>query len=79
MTERVQLIDKYRLLAENASDIVCETDFDGVIKWMSPSAKTLGWDPEQLLGTSALNLIFSEDQVTARMVRRASGQGGSGC
>jgi PAS domain S-box-containing protein len=78
VTERVQLIDKYRLLAENASDIVYETDFDGVIKWMSPSAKTLGWDPEMLLGSSALNLIFSDDHVQSRLLRERVANGAPG-
>ena len=78
VTERVQLIDKYRLLAENASDIVYETDFGGDIKWMSPSAKTLGWDPEALLGTSVLNLIFVEDHVKARLFRERVDKGAPG-
>ena len=42
VTDRVQLIEKYRLLAENASDIVYETDVNGIIKWTSPSMQTLG-------------------------------------
>jgi PAS domain S-box-containing protein len=78
VTERVQLIDKYRLLAENASDIVYETDFDGALKWMSPSAKTLGWDPEALLGTSVLNLMFVEDHVKARLFRERVDKGAPG-
>jgi PAS domain S-box-containing protein len=78
VTERVQLIEKYRLLAENASDIVYETDSDGVIKWMSPSAKTLGWDSEELLGMSALNLIFAEDHSIAQMVQQRVHNGAPG-
>jgi PAS domain S-box-containing protein len=69
VTERVQLIEKYRLLAENASDIVFETDVDGTFKWISPSLQSLGWDAEKLLGTSAYELIFDADHAKARLVR----------
>ena len=78
VTERVQLIEKFRLLAENASDIVYETDFDGVIKWMSPSAKTLGWDSEKLIGTSVFDLIFADDHATALSVRERVHKGAPG-
>ena len=38
-------IRQFRLLAENASDVVYQTDADGMITWISPSVATvLGWD-----------------------------------
>jgi PAS domain S-box-containing protein len=69
VTERIQQIEKYRLLAENASDIVFETDINGIVLWMSPSSQTLGWDSEKLLGTSAFDLMDEEDRTKARVVR----------
>ena len=36
VTERVELIEHFRLLAENASDVVYETDPQGVIRWVRP-------------------------------------------
>jgi PAS domain S-box-containing protein len=78
VTERTQLIEKYRMLAENASDIVCETDFDGIIKWMSPSATTLGWDPATLMGTPAINMIFEQDHAIARTARQRVRDGAPG-
>ena len=78
VTERAQLIEKYRLLAENASDIVFETDVDGTLKWMSPSTQSLGWDAEKLLGTSAYELIFGADQAKARLVRERLEKGAPG-
>ena len=37
---------QFRLMAENASDVVYQTDFAGVIRWASPSVThVLGWDP----------------------------------
>ncbi|HVA52469.1 MAG TPA: PAS domain S-box protein [Acidimicrobiales bacterium] len=76
VTERVQLTEKYRLLAENASDVVYETDPDGIVKWMSPSAsRILGWEPEDLLGTSSFDIIFDEDLAKVRAHRRRTLQG----
>lgn len=69
VTERIQLIEKYRLLAENASDVVYQTDIDGVIKWMSPSTRTLGWDAQALIGTSIIDIISEEDRAKALLAR----------
>ena len=33
-------IPHYRLLAENASDVVYQTDMQGTIRWISPSVTT---------------------------------------
>ena len=44
---------RYRLLAENASDVVLQTSTDDVVVWVSPAVReALGWEPEQLIGTS---------------------------
>ncbi len=69
VTDRVQLIEKFRLLAENASDIVFETDPNDVIKWMSRSSRALGWDSQKLLDTRSIDLIFEPDQKRARSAR----------
>ncbi|MEI8081204.1 MAG: PAS domain S-box protein, partial [Actinomycetes bacterium] len=55
--------EQYQLLAENASDMVWRLDNAGIIKWCSPSPKSsLGWRPEQLEGTVALDLVHVDDQ-----------------
>jgi diguanylate cyclase (GGDEF)-like protein/PAS domain S-box-containing protein len=55
---------RFRLLAENASDIVYQTDLAGAITWISPSVESvLGWTPEQLVGTSAADLLHPQDTV----------------
>ncbi len=54
--------ERYRLLAAHASDIVYQTDPDGVLEWVSPSvAQVLRWRPEELVGTRAIELIAPED------------------
>jgi diguanylate cyclase (GGDEF)-like protein/PAS domain S-box-containing protein len=55
---------RFRLLAENASDVVYQIDLDGAITWISPSVESvLGWDPDSLLGTRAVDLLHPQDTV----------------
>ena len=52
----------FRLLAEASSDMVTRIDFDERILYASPSsARVLGWDPAQLVGTPALAGVNPED------------------
>ncbi|MCB0940537.1 MAG: PAS domain S-box protein [Mycobacterium sp.] len=56
----------YRLLAENAGDLVCHTRQDGTggnrIAWISPNVKdVLGASPEHWLGRPLLEFVAAED------------------
>ena len=54
--------EKYRLLAENASDIVVLSHPDGAIEWVSPAVtRTLGWAPEDLIGTRLVDLVYPDE------------------
>jgi PAS domain S-box-containing protein len=70
VTDRAQALEKYRLLAENASDIVFEADLDGRIQWISPSSQILEWRPEDLHGRSIFDLIFDGDHELVAEHRR---------
>ncbi|MEI8082028.1 MAG: PAS domain S-box protein [Actinomycetes bacterium] len=62
--------EQYRLLAEHATDMVWQLDGDGVILWMAPAPESaLGWTPEQLLGTVALDLVHPDDLPGLRVWR----------
>mgnify|MGYP003343961917 CR=1 FL=1 len=53
----------FRLLAENATDIVIETDPALAIAWVSPSVRhALGWEPTSLIGVPALELVVEDDR-----------------
>ena len=53
---------QYRLLAENASDVVVMTSPDSVITWVSPSlTRSLGWAVEDLMGKRLLDLAHPDD------------------
>jgi PAS domain S-box-containing protein len=62
VTEREALIENYRLLAENASDIVSLTSPDGLIKWVSPSiTRELGYHVADVVGHHENEYLHSED------------------
>jgi PAS domain S-box-containing protein len=63
---------RFRLLAENATDVVIECDAEGVVHWISPSAQpTLGWRGENVVGTRVDDHIFpaDKDRLTEQRVQ----------
>lgn len=53
---------EFRLLAENASDVVVRTDGDGRIEWVSPSvARVMGYRPEALVGRRTTDFVAPDD------------------
>lgn len=64
--------ERYRVLAENVSDIVLQVDPDGSIAWASASTeKMLGHEPDDLIGTLAVDLIHPDDVERAFRARDA--------
>lgn len=64
--------EQFRLLAENASDVVYQTDSAGKLVWVSAAVREeLGWEPEELLGLPAVDLIHPDQQEEVRSNRRA--------
>jgi PAS domain S-box-containing protein len=50
--------EKYRLISENISDLVCFHNTKGEIMYMSPSvSELLGYQPEEWIGKAPLNLL----------------------
>jgi len=63
---------QYRLLAENASDLVVLASPDRVITWVSPSVtSTLGWAVEDLMGTRMVDLVHPDDAAATAGPREA--------
>ncbi|MGD9956900.1 MAG: EAL domain-containing protein [Candidatus Nanopelagicales bacterium] len=59
---------RYRVLAENASDIVWETAADGTMQWVSESiTRLLGWLPEDLLGRPTVELVHPDQRERAAL------------
>lgn len=63
---------RYKLLTENASDIVLEIDAKGIVRYVSPSVKEVaGFSPEQLVGHRPLRLTSAPDARTFLAAYRA--------
>jgi PAS domain S-box-containing protein/diguanylate cyclase (GGDEF)-like protein len=59
---------QFRLLAENASDIVWQASDSGQVTWVSPSITTvLGWDADDVIGSMGANLIHPDDRETLQV------------
>jgi PAS domain S-box-containing protein len=58
--------ERYRLLAENASDVVLLTGVNGAVDWCSPSiTATLGWDQAEVVGRPFSSLVRADDHGVA--------------
>ena len=55
----------FRLIAENATDVVFRASNDGVAEWMSPSVGALvGWRPDELVGRPFVEFVHPDDRET---------------
>ena len=69
---------RYRLLAENVSDMVVQTDERGVVTWVSPSCqRMLDVRPEELVGSEFTSLVVLEDRVKVESLREFTKRGQS--
>ncbi len=56
--------NKYRLIAENTSDLICTTTFSlkPIYTYVSPSyKKILGYEPEEMIGKNSYDFIHPDD------------------
>jgi PAS domain S-box-containing protein len=67
---------RYRLLAENVTDVIVQTSPDGRLMYLSPSVKSAtGYDPDQLTGLEFLTLVQPEDRAVLHDVFQATLRG----
>ena len=60
---------RYRLLAENATDIIIWSDLTTCRRYVSPAVRAvLGYAPEALVGTNPLDFVHAEDVAAYRAV-----------
>lgn len=68
---------RYRLLVEYASDVIFQTDLDLRREYVSPSvAAIFGYQPEELIGTTATKQFHPEDWPRVQEAYRALSRGG---
>ncbi|MEI6620730.1 MAG: PAS domain S-box protein [Actinomycetes bacterium] len=69
---------RYRLLAENASDVVWQVSSNGTVMWASESTPTvLGWSRDELQGRTALEFVHPDDLKRAKVARARVLAGGT--
>jgi PAS domain S-box-containing protein len=58
---------QFRLLAENASDMIARLSLNGEMYYVSPACKTiLGYSPDELTGLNIIDLIHETDRQSVR-------------
>ncbi|HEY4030688.1 MAG TPA: ATP-binding protein [Caulobacteraceae bacterium] len=70
--------ERYRLLADNVTDIILQHDLEGRIDYVSPSVSQLGYEPEMLIGLVRFDFIHPDDVDALRQRMREVGEGGPG-
>ena len=65
---------RYRLLADNVSDVIATYSPDGIFSYLSPSIRELlGYSPEELIGRTPYDIMVPEDHDrVAREFRQAA-------
>ena len=65
--------EHFRLLIENASDVITVINSQGIMRYQSPSiGRVLGYAPEALIGRNAFELVHPEDAApVAEAIQRA--------
>jgi PAS domain S-box-containing protein len=61
---------RYRILADNTSDIIQRFNAEGIVEYVSPSVRQLGYEPEFFVGRPTAQLVDSEDLPDVERRRR---------
>lgn len=62
---------RHKKILENSSESYMLSDMDGIIEYISPNVvKILGYEPEELSGTSSFDLYHKDDLATANALWR---------
>ncbi len=73
-SELRDLRELYEVIVENMADVVFLVDANLVVRYVSPSVKSvLGYAPEEMVGRSLVNLVHPDDRDTIRALASRSG------
>ena len=67
---------RYRLLADNSSDLIVLVDLDGIRRFISPASRTLyGYEPEEMMRSDMFGAAHPDDQplLTAAVAQLKTG------
>jgi PAS domain S-box-containing protein len=78
-SELAESRQRFQVLVERISDLIYTLDGEGIVRFVTPSAKaTLGYAPDELLGTSAFDLMHHEDLPRVLQAAESIGPGETG-
>jgi PAS domain S-box-containing protein len=60
---------RYRLLADHSTDIILRVDLTDTILYISPSSRTLGWEPDELIGRKRYEFTHPDDMPRLSRIR----------
>ncbi|MGZ5441335.1 MAG: EAL domain-containing protein [Thermoanaerobaculia bacterium] len=61
--------ERYRLMAENSTDLIARTTPDGIFVYASDALRNLlGYEPAEIIGTAIRELIHPDDRPTLRVI-----------
>ncbi len=76
LEEKLDRARKFRLLAENSTDVILRMSPDGVCNYASPASfRVLGYLPEELNGMSLTDLFHPDDVPNFQIARNAINKG----
>jgi len=58
----------YRLIAENATDVIIRMTAGGVMLYVSPACRLMGWEPEELIGRKTIEFTHPDDRAYAETI-----------
>ncbi len=67
LSEARAIENRYRLMAENATDIIVTSDMQGLATFVSPACEAVtGYAPEDIIGRSSLPITHPDDAANVR-------------
>jgi PAS domain S-box-containing protein len=63
--------ERYRTLAERSKDVIVRADKQGVIRYISPGCRALGYEPAELTGVAGFTLVHPDDVASFMANTRA--------
>jgi len=76
--ERRRIEERLRRITDNMLDLVAQTDVNGNLQYVSPSARSIfGLDPEQLMGQPILATLMGSDPEAVQAIAKTLGGGGT--
>src|SRR5690606_25560440 len=66
-----QSLERFNLLVESSQDVLYQFDDNGMLAWITPNvSRLLGWEPEELIGTSRLDFVHPDDLAAVQVARK---------